>query len=35
MAQGWIYYDKENCNFDELFKSICDYISQNDVFNLR
>jgi len=35
MAEGWIDYDKEHSNFDELFTSICDYISQKDVFNLK
>ncbi len=33
MAKAWIEYDKQNCNYDDLFKTIADYLAENNIFN--
>lgn len=32
LAQIWLNYDKENCNYNQLFKDFVDYVLKNDIF---
>lgn len=34
LSKAWIEFDKEHCNYDELFKKIADYIADNIVFKV-